>query len=151
MFCTSCGASNLEDAAFCVNCGESMSRGEEERRSLGSRSSKDIGLLKAEGLFQDLFDFSFHHFCTPRIIHVAYGLSIFSAGLFAILLIVLGFRASTWFGILALLFGAPLIFLLTVMGSRICLEFMVATVRFADALTASRQKIGPQDGIEWNV
>jgi hypothetical protein len=90
-----------------------------------------LPLLKKGGLLQALFDFSFNHFFTPKIIKLLYGLSIFFAGLIAILFIIFGFRTSTGFGIFALLVGAPLIFLLAAIYSRICPELMIAVFRIA--------------------
>jgi Domain of unknown function (DUF4282)/zinc-ribbon domain len=151
MFCTSCGASNLDDAEFCVNCGEAMSQDQGKGKSSRPKGLKDVSLLKEGSFLQALFDFSFNHFFTPRIIKVLYGLSIFSAGLIAVLFIIFGFSVSTGFGIFALLIGAPLIFLLSVICSRICTELMIAIFRIAETLANRGEKPEPKDGIEWNV
>jgi hypothetical protein len=151
MFCTSCGASNLDDAEFCVNCGESMSQDQRKETSCRPKGLKDVSVLKKGGFLQALFDFSFNHFFTPKIIKLLYGLSIFCAGLVAVLFIIFGFSASTGFGIFALLVGAPLIFLLAVISSRICTELMVAIFRIAETLANRGEKPEPKDGIQWNV
>ncbi|MGQ9647435.1 MAG: DUF4282 domain-containing protein [Thermodesulfobacteriota bacterium] len=151
MFCTSCGASNPEDAQFCVNCGESVGEDQGNRESSRIKGLKDISLLRKGSFARALFDFSFNHFCTARIIRVLYGLATFSAGLIAVLLIIFGFRASTAFGIFAGLVGAPLIFVGAVIGSRIGLELMLAIFRIADALNSRGEKPEPKDGIQWNV
>jgi hypothetical protein len=151
MFCTSCGASNLDDAEFCVNCGESTNQDQGKETSSRPKGPKDVSLLKKGSLLQALFDFSFNHFFTSKIIKLLYGLSIFSAGLIAILFIIFGFSVSTGFGIFALLVGAPLIFLLASICSRITLELMVAVFRIADTLADRREEPEPKDGIEWNV
>jgi len=67
------------------------------------------------------------------------------------LFIIFGFSASTGFGIFALLIGAPLIFLLVVICSRIYLELMIAIFRIADTLANRGEKPEPKDGIQWNV
>jgi hypothetical protein len=151
MFCTSCGASNLDNAEFCVNCGESMSQDQGKEKSSRRKGLKDVSVLKKGGFLQALFDFSFNHFFTPKIIKLLYGLSIFCAGLVAVLFIIFGFSASTGFGIFALLVGAPLIFLLAVISSRICTELMVAIFRIAETLANRGEKPQPKDGIHWNV
>ena len=151
MFCTSCGASNMDDAEFCVNCGESMSQDQRKDKSLRPKGLRDVSVLKKGSLPQALFDFSFNHFFTPKIIKLLYGLSIFSAGLIAILFIIFGFSTSTGFGIFALLVGAPLIFLLAAIYSRICLELMIAVFRIAETLVNKGERPEPKDGIEWNV
>jgi hypothetical protein len=151
MFCTCCGASNLDGAEFCVNCGESMSQDQAKGRPSRAKGLRNHSLLKKGGFLLALSDFSFNHFFTTKIIKVLYGLSIASAGLIGVLFIVLGFSASTGFGIFALLVGAPLIFLLAVICSRICLELMTAIFRIADTLTDRGEKPEPNDGIRWNV
>ncbi len=151
MFCTSCGASNLEDAEFCVNCGESVSEDQGKKKSSRPKSLRDISLLRKGTFLHALFDFSFNHFFTAKIIKALYGLSLFSAGLIAILFIIFGFNVSTGFGIFALLIGAPLIFLLAMICSRICLELMIAIFRIADGLGSRGKKPEPKDGIQWNV
>jgi len=151
MFCACCGASNLDDAQFCVNCGESMSEDQGKGKSSPPRGLKDVSLLKKGGFLQALFDFSFNHFFTPKIIKLLYGLSIFSAGLIAVLFIIFGFSVSTGFGIFALLVGAPLIFLLAVICCRIYLELMIAMFRIADTVANRGEKPEPKDGIQWNV
>jgi hypothetical protein len=151
MFCTCCGASNLYDAEFCVNCGESMSQDQGKEKSFRPKGLKDVPVLKKGGFLQALFEFSFNHFFTVKIIKLLYGLSIFSAGLIAILFIIFGFSASTGFGIFALLVGAPLIFLLAAIYSRISLELMIAIFRIAETLVNRAEKPEPKDGIQWNV
>jgi hypothetical protein len=151
MFCACCGASNLDDAEFCVNCGESMSQDQGKGKSSRPKGLKDVPLLKKGSFLQALFDFSFNHFFTPKIIKPLYGLSMVSAGLIAVLFIIFGFSASTGFGILALLIGAPLIFLLTVICTRIYLELMIAIFRIADTLANRGEKREPKDDIQWNV
>ena len=151
MFCTSCGASNMDDAEFCVNCGESMSQDQGKEKSPRPKGLRDVSVLKKGSFPQALFDFSFNHFLTPRIIKLLYGLSIFSAGLIAILFIIFGFSTSTGFGIFALLVGAPLIFLLAAIYTRICLELMIAVFRIAETLVNKGERPEPKDAIEWNV
>jgi len=151
MFCACCGASNLDDAEFCVNCGESMSQDQGKGKSSRPKGLKDVSLLKKGSFLQALFDFSFNHFFTPKIIKLLYGLSIFSAGLIAILFIIFGFSTSTGFGIFALLVGAPLIFLLAAIYSRICLELMIAVFRIAETLVNKGEKPESKDAIQWNV
>jgi hypothetical protein len=151
MFCTSCGASNLDDAEFCVNCGESMSQEQGKEKSPRPKGLKDVSVLKKGSFLQALFDFSFNHFFTPKIIKLLYGLSIFSAGLIAILFIIFGFSTSTGFGIFTLLVGAPLTFLLVAICSRIYLELMIAIFRIAETLVNKGEKPEPKDAIQWNV
>jgi len=128
-----------------------MSQDQGKGKSSRPKRLKDVSLLKKGSFLQALFDFSFNHFFTPKIIKLLYGLSIFSAGLIAVLFIIFGFSASTGFGIFALLIGAPLIFLLAVICCRIYLELMTAIFRITETLANRGEKPEPKDGIQWNV
>jgi len=154
MFCTNCGAANQDGARFCVNCAQSLIEVQIVRRLSRPRG------MKVDSL-QAFFDFSFARFVSPRMMKLLYALSIFFAGLLAIFLIIAGFRASIWFGIFALLIGAPMIFLLTVVSSRVLLETILIIFRIADhTANISTPNIGlptieetpePRDSIQWNV
>jgi hypothetical protein len=90
-----------------------------------------------------------------------YGLSILSAGLIALLFVIVGFNVSRWFGIFALLIGAPLIFLLTVIYSRVLLEMILVIFRIADHMANigltnigvpnTEEKSESRDSIQWNI
>jgi len=89
-------------------------------------------------------------------VKLLYSLSILSAALFALFLIVVSFKASTWFGILALLVGAPSILLLTVILSRVFLEMIHVISRTAARVENIRlvdieENPESRDDIEWNV
>jgi hypothetical protein len=151
MFCTNCGASNKEDAKFCVNCGESLSEVQGKEKVLPARELKDMSLLKKVSFLQTLFDFSFNEFATAKLIKLLYGVSILSAGLMALLFIIVGFNTSTGFGIFALLIGAPLIFLLAVISSRVILEMILAISHIAQRTTDKAERPESKDSIQWNV
>ena len=154
MFCTNCGAANQDGARFCINCAQSLSEVQIVRRLSRPRA------MKVDSL-QAFLDFSFSRFVSPRMMKFLYALSILFAGLMAVFLIIAGFKASIWFGILALFIGAPLIFLLTVISSRVLLETILIIFRIADhtanigimnmGLPTAEEKPEPRDGIQWNV
>jgi len=56
-----------------------------------------------------------------------------------------------WFGILVLLIGAPLIFLLIVLYSRVVLELVLFNFGTADSKAKKEEPPEPVDSIEWNV
>jgi len=154
MFCTNCGAANQDGARFCVNCAQPLSEVQIVRRLSRPRG------MKVDAL-QAFFDFSFGRFVSPRMMKLLYALSILFAGLLAVFLVIAGFKASIWFGIFALLIGAPLIFLLTVVSSRVLLETILMIFRIADhtanigipniGLPTIEEKPESRDGIQWNV
>jgi len=151
MFCTNCGASNMDDAKFCVNCGESLSENQDAEKSSRPRGLKDVSFIKKIDFFHPLFDFSFNQFVTSKIVKFLYGLSILAAGLMAILFVIFGFNISIGFGVFALLVGAPLIFLLTVIYSRVSLEIIIVIFRIAENTAPKGEKSDPKDSIQWNV
>jgi hypothetical protein len=156
MFCTNCGASNKRDSKFCVNCAESLTEVQITKKLLQARVLKNVSYLKKVDFLHTLFDFSFSKFVSPKIVKFLYGLSILFAALLAVFFIVVGFEASMWFGIFALLIGAPLILLLTVISSRVFLEMILVIFRMADCVQNIRvvdieENPESRDGIQWNV
>jgi polyferredoxin len=85
-----------------------------------------------------------------------YILSILFAGLIALSFILVGFESSLWFGLFALLVGAPVVFLLTVIFSRVFLQMILVVFRMADhtadrGMANVKEKAEPREGIQWNV
>jgi hypothetical protein len=156
MFCTNCGASNKRDSKFCINCAESLSEVRVGEKLSRARAPKDVSYLKKVDFLQTLFDFSFSRFVSPKMVKFLYSLSILFAALLALFFVGVGFKASMWLGIFALLIGAPLMLLLTVISSRVLLEMILAIFRMADSMENIRlvdieENPESRDGIEWNV
>ena len=156
MFCTNCGASNKEEARFCVNCAESLGEIQIEVKLSRPILKKDAAYLKKVLLLRALFDFSFNQFVSPKILKFLYGLTMFSGILIALFFTIAGFNTSIGLGILALFIGAPLIFLLTVIHSRVLLEMAFMIFRISDQLaeieTASiEEKQESRESIQWNI
>ena len=84
------------------------------------------------GFFESLFDFTFTHFITSKIIKFLYGLSIAIAALVTLFFIISAFAKSFWMGSLMLLIGGPIFFLLSVIYSRITLEIIIVIFRISD-------------------
>ena|SRR4030043_2231177 len=151
MFCNYCGASNENDAEFCINCGESLSKFRRVKKFLHKRLLNARFPLNKAYLLKALFDVSFEQFVSFKIIKFIYGLSILSAGLIALLFVIAGFRVSLLFGIFVLLIGAPLIFLLIILYSRILLEMILVNSRMVDHKAKTERQPESMDNIEWNV
>jgi len=156
MFCTNCGASNKDNARFCVNCAESLGEIQIETKFSQLILQKDMSYLKKFVLLRGLFDFSFNQFVSPKIFKFLYGLSMLCAALIALLFAMAGFKNSMGLGFLALFIGTPLIFLLTVIYSRVLLEMVLVIFRISDHLaeidTASaEEKSESREGIQWNI
>ncbi len=156
MYCANCGASNKRDSKFCTNCAESLDEAQVGEKLSRPRAAKHVSYLKKVRFLQTLFDFSFSQLVSPRIVKFLYSLSILSAALFALFLIAVGFKTSLWLGISALLVGAPLILLLTVISSRVFLEMILVISRTAARVENIRvvgieENPESRDDIQWNV
>jgi uncharacterized membrane protein YvbJ len=145
MFCTNCGTSNKEDEKFCIQCGELLAEPEIKKSPSSERMLKKAGLLRA------LFDFSFDELVTPKITKFLYILSILYAVLLASLCIIVGLNISTGFGILIFIIGALLIFVLTIIYSRVLIEMVIVTLRMAHHMAEILKKTGSKDGIHWHI
>lgn len=87
---------------------------------------------QTKSFVESLFDFSFTVFVTSKIIKLLYILSIVGAALASLFLITFGFTLSTVIGVLMLLIGAPLVFLLSVTYARVLLEIMIVIFRISE-------------------
>jgi hypothetical protein len=85
-----------------------------------------------------------------------YVLSVLFAGLWTLFLVLVGFQTAPWLGIFALLIGAPVVFLLTVIFPRVFLEVIHVVFRMADhvavkGMANAKEKAESREGIQWNV
>ena len=145
MFCTNCGTSNKGDEKFCNRCGEPLTETEIKKKPFSQR------ILRKPIFFQALFDFSFNKFVISKITKFLYTLSMLYAGLLSFLCIVVGFNVSKGLGIFILIIGAPLIFLLTVLYSRMLLEMFIVILRIAHQTAGMAKRAESKDGIQWNL
>jgi len=106
------------------------------------------------GFLKSLFDFSFSHFITTKIIKFLYAVSIAVGGLGALFYLIVGIRSafgrgrSTEEGIvmlIGLLILIPLLFLLYTMFVRVYLEVIIVIFRIAEH-TSEIAKQGRKEG-----
>ena len=83
------------------------------------------------GLFTALFDFSFTHFVTPKIVKAVYVLLTIALALGALLFALTGFSRGAGTG-LAFLVLAAIGFIVYLALARMTLEFYVAVVRMSE-------------------
>jgi hypothetical protein len=91
-----------------------------------------MNMEQTKGFFESLFDFSFEDLVTTKIIKFLYILSIIGAGLASLFWISLAFSVSAIFGVLMLLIGAPLLFMLSVIYARVLLEIIIVIFRISE-------------------
>jgi hypothetical protein len=85
--------------------------------------------MQTKGFFSSLFDYSFGSFVTPKIIRVLYVLLTIAVSLWTLTLLVLAFKASTGLGIVFLLIGGPIFFVLAMIYWRVVLELVIVFFR----------------------
>jgi len=140
MFCTNCGSANKDEAKFCVKCGLTLTEVSEGEKPSAAKVLKDEFSQKGTGFFQALFDFSFTEFVTTKIIKLLYGLTLFFAGITALILIIIGFSAHPGVGIVTLLILAPLLFFISVIYGRVLLEIIIVIFRIAEHMAEIAQQ-----------
>ena len=145
MFCTNCGTSNKDDEKLCIHCGEPLTETEIKKKPFSER------ILKKPNFFQAFFDFSFNKVVTSKMTKFLYTLSMLYAGLLSFLCIVVGFNVSKGLGFFILIIGAPLIFLLTVLYSRMLLEMFIVILRMAHRTAELAKRADSKEGIQWNI
>lgn len=81
--------------------------------------------------FSALFDFSFKAFITSKLVPVLYGLSVACAALITLGMIKSAFSFGASTGIIVLLIGAPLFFLISIIWARVILEIIMVLFRIS--------------------
>ncbi len=95
--------------------------------------------MQAKGFFASLFDYSFSSYITPRIIRVLYVLATVLVALWTLFIVLVAFKASSALGVIALLIGGPIYFVLAMIGARVGLEFLSAFFRIHEHVQAINQ------------
>ncbi len=90
--------------------------------------------MKTKSFINNLFDFSFSDFITPKIIRFLYGLCMIGIGITALIIIIIGFSESFGWGILSLLIFAPLFIIIELLITRVWLEIAIVFFKIHDEL-----------------
>lgn len=111
---------------------------------------------RRKGFFGSLFDLSFQHFVTGKVVSFLYVISLifvslyalFMAGYFSVLLGVFlaatGSEALGWIsGVLLFLFLAPLLIFVCVVYVRVVLEIVIVLFRIAENTSTLAEKAAP--------
>ncbi|HUY52556.1 MAG TPA: DUF4282 domain-containing protein [Streptosporangiaceae bacterium] len=94
----------------------------------------------SKGFLSSLFDFGFTSFVTPKVVKVLYALIVIVVGLSALGFAVTMLATNVLFGIITLLIGAPLYFLVVTALYRITLEFFMVIFRMSEDIRALRER-----------
>jgi hypothetical protein len=102
--------------------------------------------MQAKGFFASLFDYSFSSFITSKIIKVLYVLTTIVVGLWTLLIVLVAFKLSSTLGILALLIGGPIFFVITMIYVRVVLELLMVIFRIHEDVQEINQRAGGAKG-----
>lgn len=89
---------------------------------------------KEKSTFAEIFDPRFKFLVFPRIVRVLFVISMVLIGLYCIFLIAIAFAENPVLGILVLLIGAPVAFILGVLWVRLWFEYLLVIFRIEERL-----------------
>jgi Domain of unknown function (DUF4282) len=105
-----------------------------------SFATQQLPTAEPKGFLGALFDFSFTSFVTPKVVKVLYVLIVVVVGLSALGFALSVLATSPGLGLIVLLIGAPLYFLVVTALYRITLEFFMVVFRMAQDIRAIRER-----------
>ena len=106
----------------------------------GARQRPQLPLEESRNFLNALFDFGFTSFVTPKVVKVLYLLIVIVVGLSAVAFAVTMLASNLVLGLIVLLIGAPLYFLVVTALYRITLEFFMVIFRMAEDIRALRER-----------
>ncbi len=103
-------------------------------------ATQQFSAAEPKGFLGALFDFSFTSFVTPKVVKVLYVLIVVVVGLSAVGFALSVLATNVGLGLIVLLIGAPLYFLVVTALYRITLEFFMVVYRMAQDIRAIRER-----------
>lgn len=103
-------------------------------------ATQQFPAAEPQGFLGALFDFSFTSFVTPKVVKVLYILIVVVVGLSAVGFALSVLATNVGLGLIVLLIGAPLYFLVVTALYRITLEFFMVIYRMAQDIRAIRER-----------
>jgi hypothetical protein len=92
---------------------------------------------RESGLIENLMDFSFQRWVTPRMLKLLYGVHLLIGLVAAVWFVFSGFQTSTSNGLLAIILSIPAM-LLWIVYCRVVVELLAAVFRAAQVITNSQ-------------
>jgi hypothetical protein len=106
----------------------------------GAFATQQFPVGEPKGFLSALFDFSFTSFVTPKVVKILYILIVVVVGLSALGFSLSVLATNVGLGLIVLLVGAPLYFLVVTALYRITLEFFMVIFRMAQDIRAIRER-----------
>lgn len=101
-----------------------------------------------KGFLAALFDLSFTHLVTPKVLKVVYVLALLFGGLTYLTYVGIAFTVNSALGVFVLLIAGPIAFLFATILWRIFLELTMSIFTIAEKATAIAAKLDAGDGPE---
>ncbi len=134
------GAGAARGADTTYGTGADVGQGSGAGSGRGARQRPQLPLEESKNFLNALFDFGFTSFVTPKVVKVLYLLIVVVVGLSALAFTVSMLAANLVLGLVVLLIGAPLYFLVVTALYRIILEFFMVIFRMAEDIRALRER-----------
>ena len=134
------GAGAARGADTTYGTGADAGQGSGAGSGRGARQRPQLPLEESKNFLNALFDFGFTSFVTPKVVKVLYLLIVVVVGLSALAFTVSMLAANLVLGLVVLLIGAPLYFLVVTALYRIILEFFMVIFRMAEDIRALRER-----------
>jgi len=131
-FCSNCGHETEQVGGLCPSC--------EKSKDGGSPSSSPLTAITLEkGFFTSLFDFSMKEIITPKIIRILFVISVLTAGLIGLIMLITSFAGGVGVSILGLIL-IPIGFIISVIFIRVYLELIVVIFNIYNELKDIRHQ-----------
>jgi hypothetical protein len=102
------------------------------------------GYPRGKGLLGNLFDLTFNHMVTPQMIRAAYLFAVLFTSMTAVLWLIVGFWLFQygWLLTVFIVLFTPPLWLLSLIGIRMFLEFLINQFKITEHLKAMREREG---------
>ena len=104
------------------------------------------GYQRPKGLLGNLFDFTFDHMVTPQLIKGAYFFAVLFTSMTAVLWLIVGFWLFQygWLLTVFIVLFTPPLWILSLIGIRMFLEFLINQFKITEHLKVVRDREGPR-------
>lgn len=104
----------------------------------------EAGYKRGKGLMGNLFDFTFDHMVTPQLIKGAYFFAVLFTSMTALVWLIIGFWLFQygWLLTVFIVLFTPPLWVLSLLGIRMFLEFLINQFKITEHLKAMREREG---------
>jgi hypothetical protein len=110
----------------------------------GPPQPASAGYVRGRGMLSNLFDFTFDHMVTPQMIRGAYLFGVLFTSVSALVWLIIGFYLYQygWLLTVIIVLFTPPLWLVSLIGTRMFLEFLINQFKITEHLKAMRERDG---------